>query len=84
MLRPRYGLLCLALIALLLAPPTVAQDRDAPSLQQRDDAATLSTRRPVATYSIVARDSATGDPDEEVQANFPGLGAVVSVVQLVL
>jgi len=77
MLRPRHGLLSLALCALLLAPPTVAQDRDAPSLQQRDDAATLSTRRPVATYSIVARDSVTGQLGVAVQSHWFSVGSIV-------
>ena len=77
MLRPRYGLFGLALFALLLVPPAVAQHRDAPSLQQRDDAAALSTRRPVATYSIVARDSATGQLGVAVQSHWFSVGSIV-------
>jgi len=60
-------------LALFLVLPVCAQDRP----QLRRDADGLSTRRPVATYSIVARDSATGQMGVAVQSHWFSVGSVV-------
>ena len=75
--RPRYCLFSLALFTFLLAPPAVAQDRGVPTLDRPNESATLSTRRPVATYSIVARDSATGRLGVAVQSHWFSVGSIV-------
>ena len=61
------------LLACFLVPTVAAQERPLPSR----DAETLSTRRPVATYSIVARDSATGQMGVAVQSHWFSVGSVV-------
>jgi uncharacterized Ntn-hydrolase superfamily protein len=61
------------MLALALAPAATAQDRPRPNR----DAETISTRRPVATYSIVARDSATGQLGVAVQSHWFSVGSVV-------
>ncbi len=60
-------------LALFLVLPVCAQDRP----QLRRDADGLSTRRPVATYSIVARDSSTGRMGVAVQSHWFSVGSVV-------
>jgi uncharacterized Ntn-hydrolase superfamily protein len=60
-------------LAILLVPAGIAQDR--PQLDR--DVEALSTRRPVATYSIVARDSATGRMGVAVQSHWFSVGSVV-------
>lgn len=60
-------------LALFLTPAGAAQDR--PSETRDTDA--ISTRRPAATYSIVARDSATGRMGVAVQSHWFSVGSVV-------
>mgnify|MGYP006281350811 CR=1 FL=1 len=67
----RQGLVLL--LTLVLAPTASAQDRP----RSERDADALSTRRPVATYSIVARDSTTGQMGVAVQSHWFSVGAVV-------
>lgn len=60
-------------LALFLVCPVHAQDRP-----ERGDAVEgISTRRPVATYSIVARDSTTGQLGVAVQSHWFSVGSVV-------
>ena len=61
------------MLALFLVPAVCAQDRPLPNR----DVEGLSTRRPVATYSIVARDSATGQMGVAVQSHWFSVGSVV-------
>ncbi|HKL87907.1 MAG TPA: DUF1028 domain-containing protein [Salinibacter sp.] len=63
----------LFLIAALMAPSAAAQQR--PAATQSKEA--LSSRRPVATYSIVARDSTTGRMGVAVQSHWFSVGSVV-------
>jgi len=65
----RQGLLLL--IAAVLVPSAVAQQ--APE----SDTDAVSTRRPVATYSIVAHDSTTGQMGVAVQSHWFSVGSVV-------
>ncbi len=67
----RQGLIFL--FALALTPTVAAQDR--PS--SKHDVDGISTRRPVATYSIVARDSTTGQLGVAVQSHWFSVGSVV-------
>ena len=67
--------LCFALVlVLLIAPGSFAQEQ--PVSDDRD-ADAVSTRRPVATYSIVARDSTTGQLGVAVQSHWFSVGSVV-------
>lgn len=61
------------ILVLCLAPAAAAQDRP----DSGDENETLSTRRPVATYSIVARDSTTGQLGVAVQSHWFSVGSVV-------
>ncbi len=64
----------LALPALLLA----VRPADAQSLPpEASPSPALSTRRPVATYSIVARDSVTGEMGVAVQSHWFSVGSLV-------
>ena len=67
----------LLVLALFVAPPAAAQNQDAPSPSKENDAVTLSPRRPVATCSIVARDSATGQLGVAVQSHWFSVGSIV-------
>jgi len=67
-----------ALLALVVALPAAAQQGVSPTDRRADDAPeALSTRRPVATYSIVARDSATGQLGVAVQSHWFSVGSIV-------
>ena len=77
MLRFRFRTLPLVLLALLVALPSAAQERDILENTLRSDSETLSERRPVATYSIVARDSATGQLGVAVQSHWFSVGSIV-------
>lgn len=61
------------MLAVLLVPAVPAQDR---SLSE-GEVEGVSTRRPAATYSIVARDSATGQMGVAVQSHWFSVGSVV-------
>jgi uncharacterized Ntn-hydrolase superfamily protein len=65
-MRTRLGLMT-CFTALAAATPAAAQTADAP----------LTPRRPVATYSIVARDPATGEMGVAVQSHWFSVGAIV-------
>lgn len=69
-----FGVLILAGV---LTPPATAQDRGAPVSARGAESETLSIRRPVATYSIVARDSATGQLGVAVQSHWFSVGSIV-------
>lgn len=62
----------LVLAVLLMVPTTAAQDASTMS------ATTVSSLRPVATYSIVARDAKTGQMGVAVQSHWFSVGSVVS------
>lgn len=61
------------MVLIFLVPAVAAQDQP---LSDRDEE-TISTRRPVATYSIVARDSTTGQMGVAVQSHWFSVGSVV-------
>lgn len=60
-------------LMLCLVPAAPAQDQD----DTQNERASISTRRPAATYSIVARDSATGQLGVAVQSHWFSVGSVV-------
>jgi uncharacterized Ntn-hydrolase superfamily protein len=64
-----------SLLPALAALPAAAQTTD-PSAAP--DAAGMTTRRPVATYSIVARDPATGEMGVAVQSHWFSVGPIVT------
>lgn len=69
-------MLRLSLIWILaLSPVSVADAQDRPRTE--GDVEGISTRRPAATYSIVARDSATGQMGVAVQSHWFSVGSVV-------
>lgn len=73
----RFGLRTFGLILLSLAVsgPVFGQDR--PVERRTDDPTAVSTRRPVATFSIAARDSATGQLGVAVQSHWFSVGSIV-------
>lgn len=78
MLPSRLRIAALLLLALAVSCPAVAQNGSgSPADRLADDDEALSTRRPVATYSIVARDSATGQLGVAVQSHWFSVGSIV-------
>ena len=65
----------LLLLSVVLSCPALGQAPASPTASSESDA--LSTRRPVATYSIVARDSATGQLGVAVQSHWFSVGSIV-------
>lgn len=73
----RFGLRTFgpALLSVALACPAFGQEQ---TLEQRSDKLTaMSTRRPVATFSIVARDSSGGQLGVAVQSHWFSVGSIV-------
>jgi len=77
MFRFRLRSLGLILLVLAVTGPAAAQETPSPAAHLADDSEALSTRRPVATYSIVARDSATGQLGVAVQSHWFSVGSIV-------
>lgn len=76
----------IAVLALVFALPVAAQTGEAPddapspsaeALWQEAEPSGVTQRRPVATYSIVARDSTTGQMGVAVQSHWFSVGAIV-------
>lgn len=73
-----HRLLIGCVLSCVLVLPVFGQVGEQSSLgEEGENAAALSTRRPVATYSIVARDSATGQMGVAVQSHWFSVGSIV-------
>lgn len=78
MLRSGLRTVGLVLLAFVVSRPAFAQkDGGPPGGRLADDPAAVSTRRPVATFSIVARDTTTGRMGVAVQSHWFSVGSIV-------
>ena len=78
MLRHARPFVSLLLLAAVVAAPLGAQSSASPATPRSPHDVASRPTRPVATYSIVARDSVTGEIGVAVQSHWFSVGSIVS------